>query len=60
LVFEVNDYNCSADETGTNCFEGLTNNGTVLPEGPYYYVFNFSNPLGERMQQRGSFTIIRD
>jgi len=60
LVFEVAEYNCSADETGTNCFEGLTNNGTVLPEGPYYYVFNFSNPLGERMQQRGSFTLIRD
>ncbi|MBC6995599.1 cohesin domain-containing protein [Neolewinella lacunae] len=59
LVYEVADYDCSEDG-GLQCFEGRTNDGVLLPAGPYYYVFEFSNPLGERMQQRGSFTIVRD
>jgi gliding motility-associated-like protein len=59
LVFKVNDYDCS-DDDGINCFEGRTNDGTLLPAGPYYYVFEFSNPLGERDQKRGSFTIVRE
>ncbi len=59
LVFQVNDYNCSA-EGGLNCFEGRTNDGTLLPAGAYYYVLNYFNPLGERLQQRGSITILQE
>lgn len=59
LVFETDDYNCS-DDDGLNCFQGRTNDGTPLPAGPYYYIFNFTNPLGEQMQQRGSLTIVRE
>ncbi|MEM6770027.1 MAG: gliding motility-associated C-terminal domain-containing protein [Bacteroidota bacterium] len=59
LVFRTEDYNCSNDD-GINCFEGRTNDGTPLPAGPYYYIFNFTNPIGEEMQQRGSLTIVRE
>ncbi len=59
LVFETDDYNCS-DDDGLNCFDGRTNDGTPLPAGPYYYIFNFTNPIGEEMQQRGSLTIVRE
>lgn len=59
LVFVTDDYNCSTDD-GANCFEGRTNDGSLLPAGPYYYIFNFTNPIGEEMQQRGSLTIVRD
>ncbi len=60
LVYRVADYDCSDDDRGLNCFEGRTNDGTILPEGPYYYIFEFRNMLGEEMQQRGSLTILRD
>ncbi len=59
LVFEASNYNCSQDG-GDNCFIGRTNNGEILPAGPYYYVLDYSNPIGERLQQRGSLTILRD
>ncbi|OAV43904.1 cohesin domain-containing protein [Lewinella sp. 4G2] len=59
LVYEVDDYDCS-DNGGINCFDGRTNDGTPLSEGAYFYVFDYTNPTGEREQQRGSFTIIRD
>ncbi len=59
LVFQANGYDCSEDG-GRNCFRGLTNSGEVLPEGPYYYVLDYSNPLGEQRQQRGSLTILRE
>ncbi|MTB51609.1 cohesin domain-containing protein [Lewinella sp. W8] len=59
LVYEAANYSCS-DDDGSNCFEGRTNDGTLLPPGPYYYVLEYTNPLGERAQQRGSLTIIRD
>ena len=60
LVYRVADYDCSDDDRGLNCFEGRTNDGTILPDGAYYYVFEFRNMLGEEMQQRGSLTILRD
>ena len=60
LVYRVADYDCSNDDSGLNCFVGETNDGTILPNGPYYYIFEFTNPLGEEMQQRGSLTILRD
>jgi hypothetical protein len=60
LVYKVADYDCSSDDSGINCFEGRTNDGTVLPEGPYYYIFDFTNLQGEPKQQRGSLTIVRE
>ena len=60
LVYRAADYDCSDEDRGLNCFEGKTNDGTILPEGPYYYIFEFRNMLGEEMQQRGSLTILRD
>lgn len=57
LVFEMDDYSCSLDGDA-NCFEGRTNDGEVLPAGPYYYVFNYQNAAGEQKQQRGSLTIV--
>jgi hypothetical protein len=60
LVYKVADYDCSSDDSGTNCFEGRTNDGTILPEGPYYYIFDFTNLQGEPKQQRGSLTIVRE
>jgi gliding motility-associated-like protein len=60
LVYKVADYDCSSDDSGTNCFEGRTNDGTVLPEGPYYYIFDFTNLQGEPKQQRGALTIVRE
>ena len=60
LVYRVANYDCNDDDRGLNCFEGRTNDGTLLPEGPYYYIFEFRNMLGEEMQQRGSLTILRD
>ncbi len=59
LVFEMANYNCSLDGD-MNCFEGMTNDGVELPAGPYYFVFDYFNPLGERRQLRGSLTIVRD
>ncbi len=59
LVYRANDYDCT-DLGGINCFEGETNDGTILPEGPYYYIFEFTSLGGEQMQQRGSLTILRD
>ena len=59
LVYRANDYDCT-DLGGINCFEGETNDGVILPEGPYYYVFEFTSLGGEQMQQRGSLSILRD
>ena len=59
LVYEAADYDCS-DNGGINCFDGRTNDNLLLPEGAYYYVFDYTSPLGEREQQRGSFTLLRD
>jgi len=59
LVYKANKYDCT-DLGGLNCFEGETNDGAILPEGPYYYIFEFTSLGGEKMQQRGSLTIVRD
>jgi hypothetical protein len=59
-VYNITDYDCSDDDRGTNCFEGRTNDGEVLPEGAYYYIFEFTNLQGEEMQQRGALSIIRE
>ena len=59
-VYNVTNYQCSDTDRGINCFEGRTNDGVVLPDGPYFYIFEFTNLIGEEMQQRGSITIVRD
>ena len=59
LVFAADDYDCS-DNDGVNCFDGRTNDGTLLPDGAYYYIFNYTSPIGEREQLRGSFTLLRE
>ncbi len=59
LVFQTDDYACS-DDDGINCFRGRTNDGTELPAGPYYYVLEYENAVGERRQKRGSLTIVRE
>ncbi|MEM7573609.1 MAG: cohesin domain-containing protein [Bacteroidota bacterium] len=59
LVYKVNDYDCSQDG-GLNCFEGRNNDGSELPEGPYYYILDYANPSGDRLQKRGSLTILRE
>jgi gliding motility-associated-like protein len=51
LVFEAENYN--------NNWEGTTRDGTPLPEGPYYYVLEFTDPEGNPVQQKGSLTILR-
>lgn len=59
LVFTVDNYDCSQDG-GSNCFNGTNNDGTELPEGPYYFVLDYANPSGDREQLRGSLTILRE
>ena len=59
LVFERDDYQCSEDGDAS-CFEGRTNDGDLLPEGAYFYVFDYGTAVGQREQQRGSFTLIRE
>lgn len=52
LVFRAENYN--------NTWEGTTQDGKLLPEGPYYYVLEFTDPEGKPVQQKGSLTILRD
>ncbi len=52
LVFEADNYD--------NTWEGTTQDGQALPEGPYYYVLEYTDPEGNRIQQKGSLTILRE
>ncbi|MCB9265120.1 MAG: gliding motility-associated C-terminal domain-containing protein [Lewinellaceae bacterium] len=52
LVFEADNYD--------NTWEGTTQDGQPLPEGPYYYVLEYTDPEGNLQQQKGSLTILRD
>jgi gliding motility-associated-like protein len=52
LVFEADNYD--------NTWNGITQGGTPLPEGPYYYVLDYTDPEGNPRQQRGSLTILRE
>jgi gliding motility-associated-like protein len=52
LVFEANNYD--------NTWNGVTQDGAPLPEGPYYYVLDYTDPEGNPRQQRGSLTILRE
>ncbi|NRA52093.1 MAG: gliding motility-associated C-terminal domain-containing protein, partial [Phaeodactylibacter sp.] len=52
LVFEADNYD--------NTWNGITQDGAELPEGPYYYVLDYTDPEGNPRQQRGSLTILRE
>ena len=53
LVFETDNYD--------NTWEGTTQDGARLPEGPYYYVLDYLDvATGEMTQVRGSLTILRE
>ena len=52
LVFEADNYD--------NSWEGTSQNGDELPEGPYYWVLDYFSTTGEPLQRRGSLTIVRD
>ncbi|MCO6475957.1 MAG: gliding motility-associated C-terminal domain-containing protein [Phaeodactylibacter sp.] len=52
LVFETDNYD--------NTWEGTAQNGQALPEGPYYYVLEYTDPEGNLKQQKGSLTILRE
>lgn len=51
LVFQADNY-----QTG---WDGTTQSGDPLPDGPYYFVLEFTNKDGELVQQKGSLTILR-
>lgn len=50
LVFQADNY--------ANTWEGTTQSGDKLPEGPYYFVFEYIEN-GKLVQQKGSLTILR-
>lgn len=52
LVFETDNYD--------NTWEGRTSGGEELPEGPYYYVLDYTNAEGNLVQTKGSLTIVRE
>ena len=52
LVFEADNYD--------NTWNGITQDGAPLPQGPYYYVLDYTDPEGNPRQQRGSLTILRE
>ncbi len=52
LVFATDNYD--------NTWMGTSQNGTPLPDGPYYYVLEYRNPDGTMVQAKGSLTIVRE
>ena len=52
LVFETENYD--------NTWAGTSQNGSPLPDGPYYYVLEYTNPDGTAVQAKGSLTIVRE
>jgi gliding motility-associated-like protein len=51
LVYEIDNYD--------NTWTGTTRNGSDLPDGPYYFVFEYTDIDGLRQQLKGSITILR-
>ncbi len=51
LVFETDNYD--------NSWAGTSQNGERLPEGPYYFILEYTSPDGV-IQERGSLTIITE
>lgn len=52
LVYQADNYD--------NSWEGTSQTGTRLPEGPYYYVLEYTDIEGKRVQAKGSITLLRD
>ena len=53
LVFETDNYD--------NTWEGTSQNGELLPEGPYFFVLDYrDNGSGNMTQFRGSLTILKE
>jgi len=52
LVFQAENYD--------NSWTGTSANGEPLPEGPYYYVLEYTDFDGVRQQLKGSVTLLRD
>jgi gliding motility-associated-like protein len=42
-----------------NTWNGTTQDGTELLEGPYFYVFTYTDPNGAEQVAKGAFTIVR-
>ncbi len=59
LVYEIDNYDCS-DLGGMNCWEGETNDGQDLPEGPYYYILEYTDLEGQLVQQKGAVSLLRE
>lgn len=51
LVYEVDNYD--------NTWRGTTRNGAELPDGPYYFIFEYDDVNGVRQQFKGSITLLR-
>ncbi len=59
LVFEMNDYVCQQGSL-ENCWTGTNARGEDLPDGTYFYVFDFKDPItGDEGQKRGAVTVLR-
>jgi len=54
LVFQTDNY----DNSG-NSWSGTTRNGDPLPEGVYFYVFNFTDGGGTKQQLKGYVNLLR-
>ncbi len=51
LVYQADNYD--------NQWEGTTQSGDALPDGPYYFVLEYTDTDGTKAQKKGSFTILR-
>ncbi|RMG79229.1 MAG: hypothetical protein D6714_16725, partial [Bacteroidetes bacterium] len=59
LVYEADNYVCQ-DGDLDECWKGTNLRGEDLPEGVYFYIFDFVDPATNREdQKRGSVTILR-
>lgn len=52
LVYEARNYD--------NNWRGITTDGQQVPDGAYYYVLEFTDNEGKRVQVKGSITILRE
>lgn len=52
LVYQATNYN--------NDWHGTTQSGEQLPEGAYYYILEYTNTEGKRIQAKGSITLLRE
>jgi gliding motility-associated-like protein len=59
LVFETDDYVCE-EASLDGCWLGTNARGEDLPEGVYFYIFDYTDPVtNEEDQKRGSVTVLR-